>query len=63
MLCIGDDFLLLGDQFVVGGDECRLDFLFGHMGCLAFLSVVLAVATVDDSAVSVGGVPYLRAKP
>ena len=32
---IGDDFLLLGDQLVVGGDGSRLDFLLRHMGRLS----------------------------
>ena len=56
---IGDDLLALRHQFVECRDEGRLDLVLRHMRRLAFMPVVLVVATVDDPAVLVGAMPDL----
>ena len=59
---IGDNLLPLSHQLVEGCDEGRLNFLLSHMGCFAFMPVVLFVAAIDDPAVLVRGVPNLSSK-
>ncbi|MGP1586427.1 MAG: hypothetical protein ACTTH3_07875 [Schwartzia sp. (in: firmicutes)] len=60
--CMRDELLPLHPQTIECYNKSRRDSLFRHMGRLAFISVVLVVAAVDDTSALVRGVPNLDSK-